>query len=480
MPPNVLLITCDQLRKQALGCFGNEIVQTPNIDRLAALGVRFDHAFAAYPVCAPNRASIATGRYPSVHGVNTNGIFLPEDEITLMEILRQRGYATYGAGKMHFGPQWRYPPDGGVLKDPHPEWAVNPQPQAWEFPWHGFEKVQITEDHRVGPYADYLAEHGYDVWDDPHSFTYPQHICVRSVYPKEHHQTTWIGDRSIDYLTEHPTDQPFFLWTSFVRPHSPFVTPAPYDTMYDPADMPLPVWDEAEVDLWPEVYRQRYFADGQTHSSIGMHRIPDSEWQQVKAFYYGMITHIDDQIGRILTTLEERGMLKNTIILFTTDHGEMLGDHHLMFKGTAYDAVTSVPVMITQPDSPAPGAVRNLLANSVDIVPTVLDLLGIPVPDGVQGHSLVPALRDTSFEVRDAVLIEHGGPRRTVRTKGALLTWHGRGQRGELYDLHEDPHCLKNLWDRPDKATLQREMLDTLIHLMANNLDPLPPRAGAC
>ena len=340
--------------------------------------------------------------------------------------------------------------------------------------------MQLTEDHRVGPYADYLAEHGYDVWDDPHSFSYSQHQCVQSAFPEKHHQTTWIGNRSINYLTEHSTDRPFFLWTSFVRPHSPFATPVPYDTMYNPDDMPLLVWDDEEVALWPEAYRRRYFEDGETHSSIGMFKIPDAEWQQVKAFYYGMITHIDDQIGRILATLEERGLLENTHILFTTDHGEMLGDHHLMFKGTSYDVVTSVPVIITQPESPDPGAIRSLLASSVDITPTVLDLLGIPVPAGVQGKSFASALDDPGFELRDAVLFEHGGQRRTVRTKDTLLTWHGRGLRGELYDLQTDPDCVNNPWDRPDMADLQWEMLDTLIHLMAVNVDPLPPRVGAC
>lgn len=480
MPPNVLLITCDQLRKQSLGCFGNEIVQTPNIDRLAAQGVRFDHAFAANPVCAPNRASIATGRYPTIHGLVRNGTALSDAEITLMEVLRERGYATYGVGKMHFGPQWRKPPDGGPLKDPPPDWAINPQPADDDLPWHGFEHVQITEDHRVGPYADYLADHGYDVWDDPHSFTYPQHICVRSAFPKEHHQTTWIGDRSIDYLTAHPADQPFFLWTSFVRPHSPMVPPAPYDTMYNPDAMPLPLWDEGEVDLWPEAYRKRHFADGETHSSIGMYKIPDAEWQQVKAFYYGMITHIDDEIGRMIATLEARGMLENTLILFTTDHGEMLGDHHLMFKGTSYDVVTNVPIIIRQPDSPAPGAMRHLLASSIDLVPTVLDLLGIPTPHGVQGQSLAPALDDDAYTLRDAVLIEYSNGRRAVRTHDALLTWHGPGQRGELYDLREDPGCVSNLWNREDKATLQQRMLDTLIALMVDNVDPFPPRVGAC
>lgn len=264
--PNVLLITCDQLRKDSLGCYGNPAIRTPHIDAVAERGARFERVFTAYPVCAPNRASLATGRYPSVHGLRNNGVFLPREELTLMEVLRRRGYATYGVGKMHFGPQWRFPPDGGPLQDPTPDLAVDPQPEPWEMPWHGFEQVLITEDHRVGPYEAYLASHGFDVWADPHSFTYPQHICAPSVYPEEHHQTTWVGDRTLDYLDAHVSGRgadgdPFFAWMSFVHPHHPFVPPAPYDTLYRAEDMPLPVWgDEEEVDGWPEAYRAKHYA----------------------------------------------------------------------------------------------------------------------------------------------------------------------------------------------------------------------------
>ena len=480
MPPNILFITCDQLRKDALGCYGNPVIQTPNIDRLAENGVRFDRVFTAYPVCAPNRASLATGRYPSIHGLRYNGIFLPEDELTLMEVLRRRGYATYGAGKMHFGPQWRFPPDGGPLKDPRPEWAVSPQPEPWEMPWHGFEQVQLTEDHRVGPYADYLARHGYDTWADPHSFTYPQHICVRSVYPEEHHQTTWIGDRSIEFLESHAREQPFFLWTSFVHPHHPFNPPAPYDTLYDPAAMPLPLWDSSEVAGWPQAYHDKHFRTEGSHEAIGMHKVSDAEWQRVKAFYYGMISLIDKQVGRILETLARREMLDNTIIVFTSDHGEMLGDHHLVFKGTTYDAVTNVPLIVARPGETAAGALRTTLANSIDLMPTLLELVDAGIPAGVQGMSLVPALRDPGVQLREATLIENAGARRSVRTADALLTWHGAGRRGELYDLHADPDCFRNLWDAPEAAALQRRMLDTLIQLMVDNVDPLPPRVGAC
>lgn len=480
MPQNILMITCDQLRKDALGCYGNPIVQTPNIDRIAASGVRYEQTFTAYPVCAPNRASLATGRYPTVHGLRNNGIILPPTELTLMEVLRRRGYATYGVGKMHFGPQWKFPPDGSPLKDPKPEWAVNPQPQSWELPWYGFEHVQITEDHRVGPYVDYLAGHGLDVWSDPHSFTYPQHICVRSAYPQEHHQTAWIGDRSLEFLDRHPADQPFFLWTSFVHPHHPFNPPAPYDTLYNPADMPPPLWREGEADLWPESYRDKHYRTTGSHEAIGMHQIPDSEWQRVKAYYYGMISFIDQQVGRLLEALAAKGMLDNTIVLFTSDHGEMLGDHHLVFKGTTYDEVTNVPLMISNPGQIPAGVVRTAMTNSIDVMPTLLDCAGLPVPGSVQGVSLVESMRDEGVTVRDAVLIENAGVRRSVRTEDGLLTWHGAGKRGELYNLRTDPHCQHNLWDDPSAAQLQQRLTHTLIQLMAENTDTLPPRVGAC
>ena len=480
MPQNILLITCDQLRKDALGCYGNTIVHTPNIDSIAANGIRYERTFTAYPVCAPNRGSLATGRYPSIHGLRNNGIILPGEELTLMEVLHQRGYATYGVGKMHFGPQWQFPPDGSPLKDPKPAWAVNPQPDTWELPWYGFDDVQITEDHRVGPYADYLAKYDLDVWSDPHSFTYPQHICVRSAYPQEHHQTAWIGDRSLDYLDQHPSDQPFFMWTSFVHPHHPFNPPAPYDTMYDPEDMPLPRWLEGEADLWPESYQFKHYRTTGSHEAIGMHEIPDTEWQRVKAFYYGMITFIDVQVGRLIDALDARGMLENTLIVFTSDHGEMLGDHHLVFKGTTYDEVTNVPLIISSSDHIAVGEVRETLSNTIDIMPTLLDCAGIPIPVSVQGKSLVPSMRDTHHNLRDAVLIENAGVRRSVRTADGLLTWHGEGKRGELYDLNTDPYCQQNLWDNPSAEQLQHQLTHKLIQLMAENVDPLPPRVGAC
>jgi arylsulfatase len=478
--PNILFITADQLRQDALGCYGNPVIQTPNVDALAEQGVRFERMFAAYPVCAPNRASIVTGRYPSVHRLRSNGIRLPKCELTLMQMLRAAGYRTYGSGKMHFGPQWQFPADGSPIMDPDPSTAIDPQPGEDEFPWYGFDHVWVTEDHRMGPYGRHLAKHGFNVWDELHSASYPQHATVRSAFPEEHHQTTWITDRAIDFLDQHPANQPFFLWVSYVHPHHPFNPPAPYDTMYDPADMPLPLWRESEVEGWPEAYRRKYFARKGGHEAIGMCDLQDEDWQRIMAYYYGMISQIDKNIGRLFDALSRHGQLENTVIVFTADHGENLGDHHLLFKGTTYDCVTNVPFIVSWPGNAHPAETRALLTSSIDIMPTVLDLVGVehPSPSPLQGASLLPALADQNVRVRDAVLIENGGVRRSVRTEDALLTWHGQGQRGELYDLAADPECLFNLWDKPEVAKRQSQLLHLLIQLMAKNVDPLPVREG--
>ncbi|MGE9289766.1 MAG: sulfatase family protein, partial [Puniceicoccales bacterium] len=430
----MILITCDQLRMDTLGCYGDPRIQTPNIDRIARLGTRFTSSFVAAPVCAPNRGSIATGRYPSVHGLRFNGAQLPASERTLMQELRGNGYHTCGVGKMHFGPQWRTP--GKDVQNPSHEDAVNPQPD--QLPWYGFDRVLVSEDHRVGPYADYLIEHGLDPWADLHSFSYPQHACVRSVYPAEHYQTNWIAGQSIRMIEERPENQPLFLWTSFVDPHHPFNPPAPYDEMYDPADMQLPVFDGPEVSLWPDKYRERYEAVDGSHEAIGMYRLCDEEWQKVRAYYYGMISCIDDAIGRLLKTIERELGLENTVVIFTADHGEMLGDHHLLFKGTMYDQVTRVPLLVAGPGIMS-GHICDEIVSTIDLMPSILQVAGTMVPESVQGISFAGGLYGDFTNNRDALLIEGDDGTRSLWTQAARVTWNSHSDRGELFDHVNDP-----------------------------------------
>ena len=491
---NILFITADQLRADALGCYGNTVVRTPHIDALAQRGICFDRVFAAFPVCAPNRASIATGRYPSVHGVKINGVLLPTTELTLMEVLRRRGYGTYAAGKMHFTPLWKNPPDGSPLLNPGEELACDPQPQPWQLPWYGFEKAALMEGLPVGLYADYLKRHGFSAWDDPHGFSYPQHQCARSAYPEAHHHTTWIADRAIELIEKHDPDRPLFCWCSFYHPHHPFTPPAPFDTMYNAADMPFPKWRPGEAERWPEYYRQRFTARSGSHEAVGMCDIHEDQWRKIKAYYYGMVSLIDKQVGRLVEALRRRGILDQTLIVLTSDHGEMLGDHHLVFKDTTFDEVTRTPLMVVRPGATPAYRRSQALGCSIDLMPTLLDLCGLPVPAEVQGVSLAGAWDHAAFTPREAVLIETdfalpetaGGARenppcaRAVRTPEALLTWHGPNTRGELYDLTNDPDCFVNLWDQPRAAGLQRAMTDRLIQLMIANSDPWPPKVAAC
>ena len=474
---NVLLITCDQLRKDALGCYGNDVIKTPNIDALAKNGVLFDQLYTASPVCAPNRASIATGRYPSINGVRTNGIVLPQSELTLMEVLRRGGYQTYGSGKMHFEPQWVRPDGGGP--DPDPKYAIDPQPKPWEFPHYGFEDGAFSEDHRYGPYSRYLEEHGYDPWADPHSYTFPQNITAESAYPEEHYQTTWIADRSLDFLKGRDHDKPFFVWTSFVDPHHPFTPPAPWDTMYNPDDMPLPLWDESVLDHWPQKYLQKHRNESRGHEAIGMYKLPDSDWQKMKAYYYGMVSLIDKQVGRLIDELNRQGVLEDTVVMFTADHGEMLGDYHLAFKGTMYDCVTNVPFIVAHGGVGNAGTACAGLANSIDIMPTALELAGLATPESVQGESLVPQLRDPVAPLRDEVLVEMPRPVRTIRTKQYRLTVHDYGSTGELYDMEADPKALRNLWDDPSYTDIRHDLMERLVQLLIANVDPLPPKVGS-
>jgi arylsulfatase len=249
--------------------------------------------------------------------------------------------------------------------------------------------------------------------------------------------------------------------------------------MYRPQDMPLPVWREGEVEDWPQAYQTKYFATSGGHEAVGMCNLQNQDWQRIKAYYYAMISLIDRNVGRLLQTLGELGCLEDTVIVFTTDHGENLGDHHLLFKGTTYDCVTAVPFIVSWPGESQPG-VAHALCSSIDIMPTLLDLVDVPYPqpDPMQGTSLYPALSDPTYEIRDSLLIENGGVRRSVRTEDALLTWHGRHSKGELYDLSADPDCLFNLWDTAAAAERQEDLLRLLLQLMAENVDPLPVREG--
>ncbi|MBZ0297377.1 MAG: sulfatase-like hydrolase/transferase, partial [Anaerolineae bacterium] len=348
-PPNILLILCDELRADALGFMGNPIIQTPNIDRLAQAGTAFTQCIITQPTCTPSRASILTGCYPSVLHSRMVGCVTPDDPRFLPHILADAGFRTASIGKLHLVPQRNEPEAIQKALDT----AGN---------YYGFQEVDLVNGH-----GDQCFGPSYTAWLDQNVPDWKSLVQQRKAYPRgvntytwelppEAHSSNYIGDRAVEFLRD-TGEQPFFLHVSFPDPHYPFTVPEPYASRYDPQAMPTPLPPVTESQNLPSLHEQVYYrrnantlrADGRPSDHVigtpphdySQYSTPD--WQQVKAIYYGMISLIDDQIGRILDTLDDQGLTDSTVIIFASDHGDYLGDHGFYGKGLAYDSVLRVP-----------------------------------------------------------------------------------------------------------------------------------------
>jgi len=517
--PNILFINTDQQRADSLGCYGNEFVKTPNIDGIARDGVVFDNAHCTHPLCSPSRATMLTGRYIHAHGLWRNGLALKENEVTISSVLKENGYKTGLIGKAHLTP---YHGDPKI----HPE-AVQlnngvSEEECWEYwrnfnrEYYGFEHVQLALGH--GDYGMYGGHYG--LWihrnhrdkvplfsqDAALEPTDKRFVSWKSAVPLEIHSATWIADKTIEFIKEN-RDRPFFASIGFQEPHPPFNPPKPYCYMYDPADMPLPVRSDDE---WKEkmprhvsFYLQR----------DGWSEITEDKEREITAHYYGLVTLVDDAVGRILNAVKEEGLEDNTIIVFTSDHGEWLGDHRLRLKGAVHTrGLTRVPMIIKWPGVAKAGLHVSAVASQVDLVSTLYDAAGVKEPYGVQGKSLRRVLEGSQRAVRDYALIEHRhesyredcffsdrvgkglrGTEREEKLKRELVNWEEKDiyiktivtdryrltyipslNYGELYDLQNDPNELVNLWDTEAdlRVSLQLKLLDALIE----STDPLPER----
>lgn len=424
--PNILFVMVDEMRWDAMGCEKHPVVQTPNLDQLAKDGVRFASSYTVSPVCSPARASVFTGRYQHVHGVVSNGIPANNGEIFLPSVLKHHGYHTAIAGKLHYTPtRFAYGFD-----------------QFWSFSSEGPTP-------EIG-YNEYLRKkHGSPAkWPIvPGTCPWPDDPLGRDVglfkHPKEDFETEWLTDRSVDYLrSRQGKAEPWFLFTSYLKPHSPSVEPEPYFSMYDPKAMPIPK-------LPPDAAAKRAMQSGQSRR----HYVDNEEMMRVMtAKYYGAITHIDHQVGRLFGELKRLGMADNTVVLFTADHGNMLGDRGRWFKGLQYEGSARVPLLWRGPKGSKErgGRVVNKVIENTDLMPTILEAAGLPEPEGVQGRSflkLAATGRDDNWkdrcfsQLRSGMLLE--GPYKLIDN-----SLDGSGPR-ELYDLRNDPKEERNLADLP-------------------------------
>lgn len=464
--PNVLLFIVDGLRADALGCMGSRLGATPHADRFAASGVTFSQAFCVHSVCMPTRASIATGRFPHVHGVWANGVPLRESEVTLAHTLSDAGYATCATGKIHHEPQQPYRP-------------LAPEVTG---PYYGFSEVHLSENHLGEEYVRFIDER------------YPElreRALKRDRMPEEAHDLTWITDRAIDFMRrEASADRPFFCQCSFHELIPPCTPPPSYAGHHDPADMTVPELREDDLDRKPPWYRQCY------EGYVANGRQPDEETlRRYIASYYDQLRFVDDQFGRLLQSLEQAGVADNSIVLFTTDHGLSLNDHWQWRHGPfLFDEVIHVPQVWRVPEE-GDGAFPHkkgsvpFVAEQVDIMPTMLDLCGVAIPPGVQGQSLVPLMRgDPAAHAPEAVLIqERHAPDLAARGLDPQLIWQvGLRTRdwklihyvdyphGELYDLRHDPREFVNLWGDAGYLSQRRELEALLMDRLAATQDPLP------
>ncbi|ADP17052.1 sulfatase family protein 7 [Achromobacter xylosoxidans A8] len=521
--PNFLFIITDQQRADHLGCYGNRVVRTPHIDRIAASGSVFDRFYVASTVCMPNRASIMTGRYPSVHGTRTNGIPLSRHAVTFPQVLREEGYRTGLVGKAHFQNMDERPPSlpapsvppGLRLSPAFPEaWADNISGPNYEqerrsrwsdpghaltLPYYGFEHVELCNHHSddtFGDWARWARERlpGYEQLCGRSHAEADEHFAVPQAWktrlPEEIYSTSYVAERSQAFLRRHASsgNRPFFLQCSFPDPHHPFTPPGRYWGMYEPDEIPLPPTCRSPGAGAPPTVR--WLHDERTAGSAPLEGprlfavLPD-EARRMIALTYGMVTMIDDAVGRIMETLHETGLAENTIVVFTSDHGDLMGDHGIMLKGPIhYQGLIRVPFIWHDPRRSAESRV-GALGSSIDIAPSVLAAAGLAPVRGMQGRDLGPLAAGNPSGCRESLLIEEESQRaflgfsepvraRTLVTERHRLTLYRGVDWGELYDLATDPHEEHNLWDVPTHAALKAELMASLAYRLMDVVSETP------
>lgn len=526
MQPNFLIFITDQHRADHLGCYGNEIVKTPNIDALAAQGSRFNRAYVATPVCMPNRGSIMTSRMPSVHGARSNGIPLPLEAVTFADLLSEAGYRTSLIGKSHLQNMEDIPPvlpptslpPGTKSSERYPEARRTTSDAAlyeqelrssWarpdhrmHLPFYGFQEVILCNHHAdecFGDYLRWLQQHhpekaqklGREHGDRDARYVSPQ--AWRTHLDEFTYPTHFIADQTAQWIQDHvktQPDRPFAVMCSFPDPHHPWTPPGRYWDMYDPDKIPLPTSMQGDGEM-PQHVRWLLEERAQGKANVDGPRLFAASAREVRemiALTYGMITNIDDRIGMVLHTLRECGVDDNTVVIFTSDHGDLMGDHGIVLKGPLhYQGLVRVPFIWREPGGAGNGIseVRDDLVSSIDLPASILSRAGIAAPNGSQGRTLFSPTGKSLSADRDAVLIEENqqraylGFKQPVRVRTLITDTHRlsvflEGSWGELYDLKSDPHESRNLWDAPESQGLKSALMHRLVQLMMENSETSP------
>lgn len=504
--PSFVLFITDQQRAEHLGCYGDPTVRTPHMDVLAAEGVRFSHFYVTTPICQPNRACLMTGQQPSVNGVRQNGIPLDLDSVTFSDVLRGAGYHTGYIGKAHFqnvtnipAPERRLRGQGDMPAEGlchslrrqrdgkcygwevRQSWVEDPELELTT-PYYGFDHVRLCIGHGdqvEGPYIAWLRDRGIDPDDvrgpenalSDSSITAPQ--CWRTALPEDAYPTTYVTEQACAFLDEQDDETPFVLVVSFPDPHHPFTPPGRYWSMYDPDDVVLPPSAGHSVDSIPDLSSSALEAYQWGREEPDSHwplTLPERQLREIIALNYGTITMIDDAIGKVMARLEANGLAKNTVVAFTSDHGDYMGDHGTALKlGLHFQSVIRVPLIWRDPQRLEVGKqVSRRLGSAIDLAPTLLQRAGLKIPIGMQGNDLF----DTSRPAPPIIIEDAGtavfrdgdaesGITTLVTEEWRLSLFEGMSG-GELYHLVEDPHETRNLWSDPASQSHKAMLMECL------------------
>jgi len=468
--PNILWYCSDQQRWDTIRALGNNYINTPNIDALCSEGIAFKRAYCQSPICTPSRTSFLTGRYPASHHVHRNGNeYFSPTETLVTKILADSGYDCGLVGKLHLSRaqilETRLKNDGYRYY----KWSHHPNP-----------------DYPTGhDYADWLKEKGID----PAELFGKIKGSVAPGVPAEIHQSTWCSEMAINFINEKRGGRPWLLSINPFDPHPPFDPPADYLARYDPAKIPMPLFRESDIEHQKKFHdidqqckvaidplKAKEAADttkNETRALLGSTAPTGYDPQLVKASYYAMVELLDEQFGRIVKALKDNGQYDNTIIIYTSDHGELLGDHGLIYKGCRFfEALTHIPLIISWPARALKGKLSDALVELVDLAPTILDAARIEIPYNMQGKSLLPLLSgkaglqshkdfvicefNDAINVRDNPDYSHGVMYYDGQYKVCVYAGHDAG---EIYDLKNDPGEFDNLWSLDSFVNKKAELL---------------------
>ena len=486
--PNILFLMTDQQRWDCVAANGNKLIKTPNLDRLAARGANFSHAFVASPVCVPSRISFFTGRYAHSHRNRVNYTPLDRSEVLMQARLKEAGYRTGVVGKLHYYP-------------PAKEEAMRT----------GFDLVELHDAvSTTDLYSDYVK------WrraNDPRKEVNVRAMAkniepgknpMRSAIDIKFSETAWTGERARSMLNDLAHGkQPFFLYVSFWKPHSPYEVAAPYDAMYDDVMIPIPeTVSEESVKSLPLPVQKLALRNG--GANLDRERL-----QWAYRSYYGTISHVDHEIGLILDALEATGQAENTIIVFTSDHGDQLFEHGITDKNCFFDPSVRVPFMVSLPGRIKPSQHKELV-ETIDLMPSLFDFIGLPEPRECQGRSFAPLIAEMGrvYAPHTEIFSENiipevitggklempfekgkgvGGIRhpdaKMVRTERWKYCYYPDGY-AELYDAQKDPLEQHNLAGRAEMKDVEFDLRTRLLNWMINSAEPdqiadrwlLPPK----